>query len=530
MKKARDPVLGDRRRKRLQGSVLVLDFGSQYTQLIARRVRELRVYCEIHPFSTPWEAIRDLEPAGIILSGGPANIYEKDAPRAAPEILGGRFPVLGICYGMQWIAQQCGGRVVRGEVREYGPSEVRLTAPGDLFQGLGEESENLKVWMSHANRIEVLPAGFQGLADSPGAPYAAICNPETRVYGLQFHPEVHHTPRGEEIIRNFLFRICRCRPDWTMHSFVESSIRSLRARVQNHKVICALSGGVDSSVVAVLLHRAIGDRLHCIFVNNGLLRENEAQVVREVFEGNFHMPLLYVEATARFLGRLRGVLDPEKKRRIIGREFIRIFEEKAAACKGARFLAQGTLYPDVIESISLKGPSAVIKTHHNVGGLPKRMNLDLLEPLRELFKDEVRLVGKSLGLPDHIVHRQPFPGPGLAVRVLGAVSGDRLRILRKADRIVQEEIKEAGLYESVWQSFAVLLPIRTVGVMGDERTYEHVIALRAVHSRDGMTADWVRLPYELLGTISNRIINEVEGVNRVVYDISSKPPGTIEWE
>lgn len=515
---------------RLNGSVLILDFGSQYTQLIARRVREQHVYCEIHPFHLPWRGILQMEPSGIILSGGPASIYEKHAPRGDPSMLKGRFPILGICYGMQWIAHQCGGEVTRGDMREYGPSEITLETEDHLFHGLGDATDRLKVWMSHSDRIEGLPKDFQRIASSPGAPFAAFRRKDGMISGLQFHPEVHHTPQGEEIIKNFLFRICHCDPTWNMHSFIDHSIRSIRAKVKDGRVICALSGGVDSSVVAVLLHEAIPDRLDCIFVNNGVLRENEAQGVRDVFEGHFKIPLIYVDATERFLKKLKGVEDPEKKRRIIGREFIRIFEEQARRCKGARFLAQGTLYPDVIESVSLKGPSAVIKTHHNVGGLPEKMDLKLLEPLRELFKDEVRLVGQALGLPDEIVHRQPFPGPGLAVRILGDVTPERLRILRRADRIVQQEIKLSGQYESIWQAFAVLLPIRTVGVMGDERTYEHVIALRAVHSRDGMTADWVRLSYDVLAVISNRIINEVDGVNRVVYDISSKPPGTIEWE
>jgi GMP synthase (glutamine-hydrolysing) len=518
------------KRERLKGSILILDFGSQYTQLIARRVREHHVYCEIYPFDLSPTEVRRLAPSGIILSGGPASIYDKGAPQGDQALLEGEWPVLGICYGMHWIAQASGGRVARGETREYGGAEIAVQEEGDLFAGLTQGSGRIHVWMSHGDRIEQLPKGFRCTAKSAGAPVAAFHDSRKRVFGLQFHPEVHHTPGGKEILKNFLFRVCGCDPSWTMHSFIDQTVRSLRSHVKDGRVICALSGGVDSSVVAVLLHRAIGDSLRCIFVNNGLLRDKEPERVREVFEGHFKMPLLYVEATDRFLRKLKGVENPEEKRRTIGREFIRVFEEKALHERGARFLAQGTLYPDVIESTSVKGPSAVIKTHHNVGGLPEKMHLELIEPLRELFKDEVRLVGRTLGLPDEIVFRQPFPGPGLAVRVLGEVTRARLEILRQADRIVEAEVIRAGMYESIWQSFAVLLPIRTVGVMGDERTYEQVIALRAVQSQDGMTADWVRLPYDLLAAISSRIINEVKGVNRVVYDISSKPPSTIEWE
>ena len=514
----------------LRGAVLILDFGSQYTQLIARRVREQQVYCEIHPYHLPLETIRKMGPSGIILSGGPASIYQDGAPRGDPALLREPVPVLGICYGMQWIVQATGGRVEPGRTREYGSAEIRIEEASDLFFGLGDAGDRLTVWMSHGDRIEALPEGFRCLAGSRGAPVAACCRTDGKLFGLQFHPEVQHTPEGVAMLRNFLFRVCGCRPDWTMQSFIENSVRSLRETIRNGKVICALSGGVDSAVVAVLLYRAVGERLTCIFVDNGLLRENEGGRVREVFEGHFGIPLRYVDAAERFVGKLRGVEDPEEKRRIIGREFIRVFEEEAEGFRDARFLAQGTLYPDVIESVSLKGPSAVIKSHHNVGGLPDSMNLVLVEPLRELFKDEVRLLGKELGLPDRIVHRQPFPGPGLAVRILGEVTPERIALLQKADALVQEEIRKAGLYESIWQAFAVLLPVRTVGVMGDERTYEHVVAVRAVQSLDGMTADWVRLPPELLATLSSRIINEVQGVNRVVYDISSKPPSTIEWE
>jgi GMP synthase (glutamine-hydrolysing) len=508
--------------------ILILDFGSQYTQLIARRVRESHVYCEIHPFNMPLDLIRNFSPKGIILSGGPSSVHDQGAPLADPEIFALGIPLLGICYGMQLMAHQLGGAVEKAERREYGPASVDITQPGDLFCDI--EQEAVRVWMSHGDRILRLPPSFEIMAHSDNSPAAAMGDRQRHFYGVQFHPEVAHTPCGKDILENFLFRICLCKPSWTMKSFVESAIRSVQEKVGDNQVICALSGGVDSSVVAVLLHKAIGERLHCIFVNNGLLRKGEAETVQRVFRDHFHINLIYVDASAQFLKRLSGVTDPEHKRKIIGNLFIEIFEKEAGSIKNARFLAQGTLYPDVIESVSFKGPSATIKTHHNVGGLPETMNLELIEPLRELFKDEVRLVGRELGLPERIIMRHPFPGPGLAIRLIGEVAPANLDILREADAIILEEIEAAGWYEHVWQAFAVLLPVRSVGVMGDERTYDQVIALRAVESVDAMTADWARLPYELLGRISNRIINEVKGVNRVVYDISSKPPSTIEWE
>jgi GMP synthase (glutamine-hydrolysing) len=509
--------------------ILVLDFGSQYTQLIARRIREARVYCEIHPFNVGLEKIEALKPEGIILSGGPASVYQKNAPRIEDDIFRLAVPFLGICYGMGMINLAAGGEVAKADQREYGYADLMVDDDADLFCGFPRR-DSTRVWMSHGDRMTSIPAGWTVLAHSRNSPIAAFADSGRRLFGVQFHPEVAHSVRGKEILHNFVFRICGCNPTWTMEHFAESSVAKIRAQVASGRVLCALSGGVDSSVAATLVHRAIGDRLVCVFVNNGLLRRGEAERVCALFAERFGSSFRYVDASSRFLAVLGGVEDPEEKRRRIGHQFIEVFEEEARKLGEIEFLAQGTLYPDVIESVSFVGPSVTIKTHHNVGGLPTTMKFKLIEPLRELFKDEVRSLGRELGLPPEMIQRQPFPGPGLAIRVLGAVTENRLTILRTADVIVLQEIKAAGLYEKVWQSFAVLLPIRTVGVMGDERSYENVIALRVVDSQDGMTANWVPLPADLLARISSRIINEVRGVNRVVYDISSKPPATIEWE
>ncbi len=519
--------------------IAILDFGSQYTQVIARRVRECQVYSQIVRFDAPASDIQALSPNGIILSGGPASVYADGAPLPDPAIFDLGVPVLGICYGMQLMGLQLSGKVEHSERREYGPGQMRIRSESALFKGLGDL---LDIWNSHGDKLTKLPRGFRSIGETDNSPFAAVEHAKKRFFGLQFHPEVAHTPRGKEIIQNFVYGICGCKMDWTMGAFIEETCRAIREQVGGDHVILGLSGGVDSSVAAALLHEAIGKQLTCVFVNNGLLRAREAETVRRVFEENFHIKLKCVDASAQFLARLKGVVDPERKRKIIGREFIRVFDQAVTdlASQGARknkgapkfrWLAQGTLYPDVIESVAIGGnPAALIKSHHNVGGLPKRMRLKLVEPLRELFKDEVRQVGAQLGLPKEIVHRQPFPGPGLAVRILGEITRERLRILRDADTIVVSEMKASEWYYQVWQSFAVLLPVRSVGVMGDERTYENTIAVRIVESQDGMTADWSRLPYEILARISSRIINEVRGVNRVCYDISSKPPATIEWE
>ena len=508
--------------------ILILDFGSQYTQLIARRVREHGVYCEIQPFNHDIAKIRESNPKGIILSGGPSSVYDENAPFCDKELFNLQIPMLGICYGMQYMSYCLGGKVDRSEKREYGRAYIGITKDNSLFEGVN--SRQLEVWMSHGDKVSAIPEGFLQLANTDNCDFAAVYSPNRNFYGVQFHPEVVHTSEGSKILGNFLFKISNCSASWNMKNFIETKIHEIRKEVGDRNIICGLSGGVDSSVAAVLIHRAIGDQLKCIFVNNGLLRQNEAEKVQKTFRDNFHIELIYVDAEERFLRALEGIQDPEQKRKIIGRKFIRVFDEEANKIKNVEFLAQGTLYPDVIESISSKGPSATIKSHHNVGGLPDKMNLKLIEPFRELFKDEVRLVGKELGMPDEIINRHPFPGPGLGIRILGKLSKEKLDILRKADAVMIEEIKKAGIYNDIWQAFVVLLPVKSVGVMGDERTYENTAVLRMVESVDGMTADWSKVPYEVLGAISNRIINEVNGINRVVYDISSKPPSTIEWE
>ena len=510
-------------------TIIVLDFGSQYTQLIARRLRELSVYSEIWPPTTPIERIRERKPAGIILSGGPKSVSDPGAPTCDSLIFELGVPVLGICYGMQLMAHRLGGSVAPASHREFGHATVRVSERGPSTALFDDVPEEIRVWASHGDFVAAPPPGFAIAATSANAPVAAMSSPERSLYALLFHPEVAHTDSGLAIIRNFAFTVCGCTGDWTMKSFVDESVARIRAHVGDGHVVCGLSGGVDSTVAALLIHQAIGDRLTCIFVDNGVLRLDEASQIQKRFE-RLHLPLVFADASNLFLERLAGVTDPETKRKIIGNTFIDVFEVEAHKLGQVDFLGQGTLYPDVIESVAVVGQSAVIKSHHNVGGLPERMRMKLVEPLRELFKDEVRAVGRELGLDEEFVVRQPFPGPGLAVRILGDVSRPRLELLRKADAIVSQEVRRDGWYERLWQSFAVLLPVQSVGVMGDERTYEYTVAIRAVESRDGMTADWARLPHELLARISSRIVNEVRGINRVVYDISSKPPSTIEWE
>ena len=509
--------------------IIILDFGSQYTQLIARRIREAGVYCEILPFNTPAGEIASRQPKGLILSGGPSSVYDENAPRSERELVDeSECPVLGICYGLQLMAHQLGGKVQPSSSREYGYARLTVVnVETALFTGLPREMD---VWLSHGDHVTKLPEGFQVTATTNDA-VNAFENPARRIFGVQFHPEVAHTPLGAQILRNFLFEICECAGDWSPAAAIDEQVTQIQAAVgENDQVICGLSGGVDSSVAAALVHRAIGNRQTCIFVNNGVLREGEFESTLALLKQSIELNIRGVDATDRFMAALKDVVDPEKKRKIIGAAFIDVFEEEANRIGDVKFLVQGTLYPDVIESVSVRGPSVTIKSHHNVGGLPEKMNLKLIEPLRELFKDEVRIIGRELGVPEEILNRHPFPGPGLAVRIIGDITEERLRIVRAADRILDEELRQAELYSSVWQSFAVLLPVSTVGVMGDERTYERVIAIRAVTSVDGMTADWARLPHDLLARVSGRIVSEVKGVNRVVYDISSKPPSTIEWE
>jgi GMP synthase (glutamine-hydrolysing) len=510
--------------------VVILDFGAQYTQLIARRVREQKVYCEIHPCTLPFEQLRAMRPRAIILSGGPSSVYAEGAPTIDKRVFELGVPILGICYGLQLLAHLLGGKVEQAKEREYGAAKVVIEKPEGILHRFAKR-ESIDVWMSHGDRIVSLPPGFTTIGISGNTPFCAVGNAEKKMYGVQFHPEVVHTPRGSEVLAAFLFDVSGLAPTWTPGAFTEEAVAAVRAKVgETEHAICGLSGGVDSSVAAILCHKALGERLTCIFVDNGLLRQGEFEQVVATFRENFHLTLVAVDAKDRFLSALKGVTDPETKRKAIGRVFIEVFEDEAKKVKDAKFLVQGTLYPDVIESVSHKGPSSVIKSHHNVGGLPERMKLKLIEPLRELFKDEVRAAGDELGMPKDMLWRHPFPGPGLAIRCLGEVTPERLAVLRAADAIVTDEIRSAGLYDTIWQAFCVLLPVRSVGVMGDERTYEETCAVRAVTSVDGMTADWSKIPYDVLARISNRVINEVRGINRCVYDISSKPPATIEWE
>lgn len=507
--------------------IIILDFGSQYTQIIARKVRELGVYAEIFPFSIAEAEIRSLNPKGVILSGGPSSVYGEQAPIPSFDVFSLGVPVMGICYGLQLIAYQLGGAVDKAAHREYGRAELIVNTSDALFENIPTNSQ---VWMSHGDSLTQIPNGFEVIAHTQNAPICAIRSLERKIWGVQFHPEVHHSTDGKQILDNFVRRICACTENWDMHSFIDTAIEKIRRDVGNSEVICALSGGVDSTVLAVLLHKAIGDKLHCIHIDTGLMRLDESKKLMKLFDDNFNMSIDLVDGSDLFLSRLAGVSDPEQKRKIIGKSFIDLFDIEAKKFNNAKWLAQGTLYPDVIESVSVKGPSVVIKSHHNVGGLPEKMGLKLLEPFRELFKDEVRAVGRELGVPEWFVARHPFPGPGLAIRILGEITRERIDVLQRADAIYIEEIRNAGLYNDIWQAFAVLLPVQSVGVMGDERTYENVCALRAVTSVDGMTADWFPFPQEVLARASNRIINEVRGINRVVYDVTSKPPGTIEWE
>ncbi len=510
--------------------ILILDFGSQVTQLIARRVREIGVFCEIKPYNTSFEIIKNYNADGIILSGGPASVGYDKSPKVGKEIFELDLPVLGICYGQQLMSHILGGKVEPSDHREFGKAFVKVVKESKLTQNVWKSGSEHQVWMSHGDKVSALPQGFEIIASSEGAPFAACADEKRRFYGVQFHPEVVHTPDGKELIKNFCFEICGCKPDWNMHNFVDMEVEKIRKQVGNKRVLCAVSGGVDSTVTAAIIHKAIGDNLTCVFIDHGLLRKDEAKQVKQLFDG-FHINIDMVDASDLFLGKLENISDPEKKRKIIGATFIEVFEQEAKKLGGSDFLAQGTLYPDVIESVSVHGDAAVtIKSHHNVGGLPEKMKMQLVEPLRELFKDEVRALGLELGLKPDMIKRHPFPGPGLAIRIPGAITRDKIKILQEADAIYIEEIKKAGLYDKIWQAFAVLLPVQSVGVMGDGRTYEYVLALRAVTSSDGMTAEYYPFDHEFLGKVSNLIVNKVRGINRVVYDITGKPPGTIEWE